>query len=546
MNLRPYQSECLESIREALKEHQSTLCVMPTGCGKTVVFAHAAKERAPLGRVMVIAHRQELIAQAAGKLEAIMGEAPDIEMADFHADTQMFRKARVVVASKDSLTQKRLKKFNPADFVTIITDEAHHAVATSYRKIYDYFAANPAMKHIGVTATPDRTDERALGQIYASVAYDYEILDAIKDGWLVDIVSECVQVHDLDFSGIDTVAGDLNQRQLAEVMEAERTCHEIASTTLQIAGGRKTLVFSASRKHAEMLVSIFNRHKPDSARWVSGETPREDRAAILADYAKGKLQFLVNVGVFTEGFDDPTIQIVAIARPTKSRSLYAQMVGRGTRPLPGIVDGPETAELRRSAIAASAKPHVTVIDFEGNAGQHKLVSPVDILGGKKSDVVMAKAKKIVEKFGGKASSAIAEAEEQIRKEMAKAARKAIVGKAKYTTRLINPFDVFDIELSPVREWDRSRQPSEKQVALLQSFGIDASGLTMAQAGQMIGECMDRRRSGLCTIKQIKKLREFGYDSSMTFTEAKNLLSAIEANGWRRPKPPTRTAPGVPA
>jgi hypothetical protein len=145
--------------------------VLPTGCGKTVVFAHIIKQFGSRGRALVVAHREELIDQAAAKIQAVTGEVPDIEMADRHADVHMFRRAGVVVASVQTLlSDKRLHKFRPEDFTLIVTDEAHHATASSYRRIYDYFAQNPKCQHVGVTATPDRADEEALGQIYDSVA----------------------------------------------------------------------------------------------------------------------------------------------------------------------------------------------------------------------------------------------------------------------------------------------------------------------------------------------------------------------------------------
>ena len=283
----------------------------------------------------------------------------------------------------------------------LIIDEAHHATSPSYRRVIDYYRTNPALKVLGVTATPDRADEEALGQVFQSVAFDYEVLDAIHDGWLVPIEQQMVHVEGLDYSSIRTTAGDLNGGDLAAVLEAEKNLQQMASASLAIIGQRRALVFTASVKAAEMTAEILNRHRPGMAAWVCGKTDREERRRVLAEFAAGKLQVVCNCGVLTEGFDDPGVEVVIMGRPTKSRSLYSQMVGRSTRPLPGVVDGPETAEARKAAIAASAKPSCLVVDFVGNAGKHKLITSADILGGKVSEEALERAVKRVS-TGGRA------------------------------------------------------------------------------------------------------------------------------------------------
>lgn len=530
MNPRDYQIRALDGIAEKLAAHRSALLVLPTGCGKTVVFAHAI-QRLCQKRTLVIAHREELIRQAAAKIESVIGERPDVEMASERADLHMFRKTQVVVASKDTLHPGRIRKFKPDEFDLIVTDECHHSLARSYRHIYDYFKD---AKHLGVTATPDRTDERALGMVFESVAFVYEITDAIRDGWLVPVSSQAVEIQDLDFSKVKSTAGDLNQKQLAEIMEHERMAHEVADPLVKVAKWRKTIVFAASLKAAEQLTEIINRHRPGSARWVSGETPKEERAALLADYRDGRFQFLVNVGVFTEGFDEPTIEMVAVARPTESRSLYAQMIGRGTRPLPGIVDGLATPEDRRTAIDRSRKPELLVLDFEGNAGRHKLITATDVLGGDYDDESVARAAIIVRKSEGRirVAEALVQAETELHKEREIARRARVVGTATFATRSVDPFDVFDLEPKREREWDRERAISDKQRALLERNGVECEGLSFGRASMLVAEIIRRRSEGKCSFRQAKLLRKNGLNANVSFEEAKRLIDDLaQRQGW---------------
>lgn len=561
MKLRPYQLGFVDGVFEQFARHTSTLGVMATGLGKTVCFAHCIRRACKQTgkRAMVIAHREELIYQAADKIEAIIGERPDIEMASQHAnESGIHGKAQVVVASKDTLrVKKRLERFNPGDFCLLTTDEAHHAVAKSYKKIYDYFHRNPDLKHLGVTATPDRADEAALGKVYESVAFEYGINDGISDGWLVPIRQTSVTVDGLDYSKIHTVAGDLNKKELAEVLEAEKSVHEIASPAIDIVDDRKALVFAHTLKQAEQLCDVINRHRPNSARWVSGMTPKDDRRYLLDNYAAGGFQYLVNVGVFTEGFDEPGVQCVVMARPTKSRSLFTQMVGRGTRPLPGLVDaiggddttlfdeaheGQDYAAMRRAAIGESPKPYVEIIDFVGNCGQHKLVSVADVLGGNYDDAVVERAKKKAEKAGKAADigEQLKLAEQEIHEERKRERERLqqVKAKAKYQTKSIDPFDVLDIEPWRERPMDNQDPASNKQVEAIRKMTggkVDARDMSRRRATQLMSELVERRRTGRCTFGQAKLLSQYGYDaSSMSFEAAGQIIDAIKANGWRRP------------
>ena len=300
MRPRDYQERCIGKVLKQLETVQSTLSVLPTGTGKTVVFSFVAKEFVPRGRVLVLAHRQELIYQAQNKMAQVLGFKPDIEMAEQWADSG----ARVIVSTVQTQGYSRggrKNRFNPKEFSLIIVDEGHHFTSEGNKIILDYYKQNPNIKIYGTTATPDRADEAALGQIYETVADEYEIPDAIKDGWLVPIQQRQVFVDSLDFSGVRTTAGDLNGADLAAIMEEEQNLHKVADPLYQLANGRQTLVFAASVEHAERLAEILNRHKPNCARFVCGETDKVIRAKMLEDYQNREIQFLTNCAVCTEG-----------------------------------------------------------------------------------------------------------------------------------------------------------------------------------------------------------------------------------------------------
>lgn len=545
MKLRDYQEQAVSAIFEEWKEHDSTLIVAATGTGKTQIFSEVINQMQP-GLALVLAHREELIWQAVKRIEGL-GIETSVEMADLVAGAKFWNETPVVVSTVQTQIagsqNGRMSRFDPQNFSLVIIDEAHHATSPSYRKVIDYYRKNSSLKILGVTATPDRTDEEALGQVFQSVAFDFEILDAIQGGWLVPVEQQLVTVQGLDFSQIRTTAGDLNGADLAAVMEAEKNLHGIVSATLDIIGNRRTLVFAVTVKQAEMYSEIFNRHTPGIADWVCGKTPKDQRHETFRKFGSGATQILVNVGVATEGYDNPAVEVIVMARPTKSRCLYSQMVGRGTRPLPGIVDAYETAEERRNVIVKSTKPSCLVIDFVGNAGRHKLMTTADILGGKVSELAILRA---LEK--GKAKGAAfnmvaeleaeerrvrAEAEERRRREAARRAH--VIGRAQFSTREINPFDVFQLEPARAKGWDKGKVLSEKQSALLRKQGIDPSKVSYAEGKQLIGELFRRWDGHLCTLKQANLLRKHGYETKdLTRADASSLIDALAKNNWRRP------------
>lgn len=360
-----------------------------------------------MSRVLVIAHREELIYQAVGHAKAA-GLDAGIEMG-----TSLSRGEPVVVATMQTLNAKRkcrtcagagcpecgdrgftyrMERFDPWHFDALIIDEGHHATAKTYRRVIKYFRQNECLRLLLVTATPQRSDGVGLWNVVDSCAYQMELKTAIDEGWLCPIRQSFIEVHGLDLSAVKTKAGgdladgELERQFLGDTdAERERLLHEVAKPAIEQSKGRPLLIFAAGVQHATELTAACNAYDGISAEVVLGTTDKDERRRIIDRYKSGETNVLVGCGVFTEGFDAPATEYVAMARPTKSLSLYLQCIGRGTRPLPGIVDGLATADERKAAIASSEKPSCVVLDFVGNAGNHKIVSVADCLAGESVD-----------------------------------------------------------------------------------------------------------------------------------------------------------------
>jgi superfamily II DNA/RNA helicase len=307
------------------------------------------------------------------------------------------------------------------------------------------------------------------------------------------------------------------------------------------------------------MTEIINRYFPDSALCIVGTTPRNVRRSGLERFARGEFQFLLSCGVFLEGTDLPHVSIVGMARPTKSRALYCQMIGRGLRVLPGLIDGIPTAEERVRRIAASAKPTCLVVDFVGNSGKHKLVSTADVLGGELPDALVQGVMRKAVKSGQPVDvlRAVSEAKATQEKERRERARKeasereesqeaakkraaerprGIVAGASYVTQKINPFDIMDV--APKREppWHRGRKPTDKMKEVLRRNKIPYSPETSFwEAHLLIDEVIRRRKAGLCTYAQAHLLSQYGYPREVSFAEARKIINSLKANGWRRPE-----------
>lgn len=369
--MRPYQVEAKAAVYREWERVRSTLLVMATGCGKTYCAAEILRERAKDGRILWLAHRSELLDQARDTLRDRIGLSVDLEKAQTRANRghALWGLSDVVVGSVPTLHSARLREWDPRDFATIVVDEAHHATARTHRQIIDYFSG---AKVLGLTATPDRGDGVGLAAVFDTTAFQYDIRQAIHEGYLCPIRQLSIEVPEIDLSDVKPTKDgvELSEHQVAEVMERDGVLHGIAAPLAKEIGERPTIVFCVSVDQAKSLTAILEGYGI-RAHEIDGETPPEIRKHRLAEYSAGTVQALVNVGVLTEGYDAPKTSCIAMARPTKSRALYTQCIGRGTRIAPGKAD-------------------CLVLDFVGNAGKHTLVSPFDALAGKDIPADVAK------------------------------------------------------------------------------------------------------------------------------------------------------------
>ena len=351
MELRPYQKEAKEAVFEQWGNGtRRTLLVLPTGCGKTIVFAKITEDCVQNGdRVLILAHRGELLEQAADKIAKATGLGCATEKAEQSCLGSWFR---ITVGSVQSLMREtRLSRFPEDYFNTIIIDEAHHCISDSYQRVLNHFTD---AKVLGVTATPDRGDMKNLGQVFESLAYEYTLPKAIKEGYLSPIKAVTIPLQ-VDLTGVGVQSGDFKAGDLGTALDPY--LESIAQEMEKYCKDKKTVVFLPLVKTSQKFRDILNGHGFRAAE-VNGES--SDRAEILENYAAGKYNVLCNSMLLTEGWDCPDVDCIVVLRPTKVRSLYCQMVGRGTRLAPG-------------------KDHLLLLDFLWHTERHELCHPAHLI-----------------------------------------------------------------------------------------------------------------------------------------------------------------------
>lgn len=326
--LRDYQKEAVKAIEAARKHIRSGLIILPVGTGKTVVFAEFL--RRAQSRALILAHRDELIRQAADKLRLVW---PEVSLGIIQGPVHEADRS-VLVASVPTLARDdRLRTIPRVDIV--ITDEAHHAVAPTYRRIYRAVGAGEKAFHVGFTATANRADRIGLAQVYERVIYHRSIEDMIAQGYLVQVRGVIVRTE-VDLSGVAS-GQDFVEPALEAVVNTKNRNELILKAYLEHARGRKTLLFAAGLAHAKSLAELFKENGIRAA-YLLGSMPYELRRRLLKDFEQGDLEVLANYGVLTEGYDNPAINCIVMARPTLSSALYIQMIGRGMRLYPGKDD----------------------------------------------------------------------------------------------------------------------------------------------------------------------------------------------------------------
>lgn len=517
MELRPYQQEAKAAVfSEWQQGHEKTLLVLPTGCGKTIVFAKISEECVANGeRVLILAHRGELLEQAADKIKKACGLRCAVEKAE---ETSLDSWYRITVGSVQTLMrEKRLERFAPDHFDTIIIDEAHHAISDSYQKILRYFSG---AKVLGVTATPDRGDMKNLGQVFDSLAYEYTLPKAIKEGYLCPIKAITIPLK-MDLSGVGTQAGDYKAADLGDALDPY--LYQIADEMLKTCADRKTVVFlplvKTSQKFRDILLE-----KGFRAAEVNGNS--EDRAEILADFEAGKYNVLCNSMLLTEGWDCPSVDCVIVLRPTKVRGLYCQMVGRGTRLSPG-------------------KKELLLLDFLWHTSRHELCRPAHLIC-ENEEVAQKMTENLAAAAGCPVDIEEAEqtASEDVVAQREQALAKQLAEMKKRKRTLVDPLQ-FEMSIAaedlssyvPSFGWE-IMPPSKKQLDTLEKYGIYPNEIENAgKAAMLLNRLHKRKEQGLSTPKQIRLLENKGFShvGEWSFQAANSMISRIAANNWQVPR-----------
>lgn len=515
MQLRPYQIQAKDAVLSEWSEgHRKTLLVLPTGTGKTVVFAKVVEDRVNNGgRALVLAHRGELLSQAADKIMDASGMACALEKAE---STSLGSNMPVTVGSVQSLAQpKRLARFPRDYFTDIVVDEAHHCLSDSYQRVLAHF---PKANILGVTATPDRGDMKNLGQFFDSKAYEYTMPQAIRDGYLCPIKAQMIPLE-LDISGVKVTSGDFSSGEIGSALEPY--LDQIAREMTHYCKGRKTVVFLPLIHTSQKFCAILNCYGLRAAE-VNGSS--ENRAEVLRDFENGRYDVLCNSMLLTEGWDCPAVDCVVVLRPTKVRSLYQQMVGRGMRRFPG-------------------KEHLLLLDFLWMSERHDLCRPSALIS-KDADIAKRIDQQMVDRSDGiDLIDAEEQAERDVLAEREEALAKELAEMRKRKRKLVDPLQ-YALSIAaedlvgyvPTFAWEMA-PPSARQLDFLEKRGIFAESVeNMGKASLLIDRLVRRQEEGLSTPKQIRCLERYGFRQVGTwpFEDASKIITRLAANNWRVP------------
>lgn len=533
---RPYQQKAAAAIhREWDAGNKKTLVVMPTGTGKTIVFASIVNDQVAKGEhVLILAHREEHLQQASDKLKMVTGLETALEKAQSSA---LDSDKMVVVASVQTLSkQNRLMKYPRDYFGTIIIDEAHHTAAKTYKGILEHFID---AKVLGVTATPDRSDMKSLSDIFDSLAFEYKLPDAIREGYLCKINTKTIPVE-VDISKVHINAGDFSAQDLGNVLDLY--LDTIADAIVRECQNRKTVIFTPLVRISKRLCNILNKRNFKTAE-VNGASA--DRKDVLKGFDNGEYKALTNAMLLTEGWDCPTVDCIICLRPTKSRSLYAQIVGRGTR----LCEG---------------KKNLLVLDFLWLTKKHSLCHPADIfcedpeVAQKTTDMLADAAltgSNSQENFGSPELGLI-EAIEEAQTELDEEKRKALCELEKQDTiqrklkaqrqkprGLVDPLQyIFSIEAPELNDYQpmfesERQEPSDDIIDSISCYGVKGDAIkSQGLAAAILKRLIARRASGMATPKQIRCLESFGFVhvGRWTLRYASSFLDIISSHDWKLP------------
>lgn len=483
-------------------------------CGKTIVFSALTQEQVKKDhRVLIMAHRGELLSQAADKLKMLTGLDAAFEQGENRSLGSFFP---VTVGSVQSLCQeKRLSMFPQDYFQDIIVDEAHHALSESYQRVLAHF---PDANVLGVTATPDRGDKQTLGTFFDSQAYEYSMSRAIREGYLSPVKARMIPLQ-VDISKAGISGGDYNAADIGCALEPY--LHQIAGEMARYCRGRKTVVFlpliATSQKFCRMLNDVGMR-----AAEVNGMS--DDRSKILAEFENGMYDVLCNSMLLTEGWDCPAVDCIVILRPTKVRSLYQQMVGRGMRLFPG-------------------KENLLLLDFLWLTERHDLCRPSALIA-KDANIAAMMDENLRNDEEVDILEAEEDAERDVLREREEALARELAAMRSKKKKLVDPIHYAlsiaaeDLtSYAPTFPWEMG-PPSEKQLAFLENRGILPDTVENAGLASLLIDRLKRRQEeGLATPKQIRCLERYGFRRVGTwqFDAASALISRLAMNHWRVPQ-----------
>lgn len=515
MGLRPYQVECVSKIEESFLEFNRVLVTLFTGAGKTIIFSEIANKYIKNGKkVLVLAHREELLDQAADKMMKFHGvDFTLIKAGKEYDESKMFQ-----IGSVQSLCKEdRLNKFDKDYYGLIIVDEAHHCMADTYQVIFKYF--NSA-KVLGVTATPNRSDGKKLAKFFETTAYEYKMEDGIRDGWLSSVIMRTGNVN-IDLSKVRTVAGDfiINELDDAITREFNKISKYIKA---KLEHRKRILIFTPRIASAEVLAEVLKRDGLN-AEFVSGAS--KNRKEITEKFKSGDIRIICNSMLYTEGFDCPEVDCIINLRPTQSKGLFTQMLGRGTR----ICNG---------------KENILYVDFLWKTDKEimtpcNLFAETDVLAKSMRDFLVMNANKSYEMI------TLAQYIDLVMgglQKMEGARMEWVVNLEKKTLRTMSMFaylinDRRLLEYEPIYYWEE-QQSTQKQIEFIEGkCGISCKGIKKGLASKIIDVIVKRIKDKKCTAKQMFFLAKNGiFDKApeISMEDAVKIMNDISNNYWRVP------------
>jgi len=496
MEPRPYQSSFITAVENGWQQFKKQLGVAPTGSGKTIIFSWLAKRQfdRDKGRTLILAHREELIDQAIAKLHSATGIFAEKEKAESYAS----RNSPVVVASVQTM-QRRADKWPQDHFKLVVVDECHHAIADSYQSVLSRFHDHANV--LGVTATADRGDKKSLGNYFENIAYEIPLIDLIKQKFLCPITIQSVPLK-IDLSEVHSLAGDLDSGELGHVLEPY--LGQIAHAIKKYAGERKTLCFLPLIATSEKFVACCQ-DAGITAEHIDGESP--DRKEKLTAFARGDFQLLSNAMLLTEGYDCCPISCIVVLRPTRSRPLYAQMAGRGTR-------------------IADAKENLLLLDFLWMHERHALVHPASLIAGTEEEseemtrLAEERADALPEDVGDQIPLDLVGLQSEVQSQREEALRKKLAAMADRKAKFISA-EEFSVrhhvlaiaEFEPTMKW-HSEAVTEKQSLWLSKAGVNVDTVSgKGQASKILDVYFTAKKFEPASPKQKWVMRYHGWVSS---------------------------------